>query len=146
VKRQYKVLVGRYIGADPEDPTKDFMYVQGDIVETSIDLLRFNKPGAEKFELLIEGQPMVSETTWDPAAETLDQFVQRMRERGETAPTAKDASVPIRGPTGSHGPDDTLETMTAVELQKVATEEDVDLRGAFTREDIVGRIRKKLNA
>ena len=133
-KRRFRVIAGRHVEqrvetrvVDEPDGRKvrrevitDVGYGPGDIVETEFDLLSLNRQGMPpKFaDAEDPGSVRLSPTArvWDPASgETIEQFAERMKT--EVTPAA---------------PKKTLEAMSLKELQDLAANDEIDLRGAKT--------------
>jgi hypothetical protein len=85
---KFRILSGPHIMDHPTDKKRDgtpveVMYhpASNPIIETDVDLeARFNMPGSRKFERIYEqDHANVTARTWDPAKETIEQFVKRMQ-------------------------------------------------------------------
>jgi hypothetical protein len=145
--RKFRLLVGQHIEPDPkaksykEDPENynpigiryfaDGIHIVNDVetemigknvIESNIDLCqRFNIPGfPPKFEELYESYPSAG----IPQAPSTDDFLI--------------AELKSRGYEVSR---DTLDTMNLKELTALAAEEEIDLKGATKKEDIIRIIR-----
>lgn len=116
---------------------------------------------SEKFRRIHEDQAAAglpsTATVWDSAKETLEEFVARQRATGASpgssaaAPSASSATTPPLPsaepvvlppnavPPGVKATEEmkTLSMMTVNELRKLAEEQEVDLKGAKSKEDIL---------
>lgn len=121
----FKVLQGQHaqreVTGKDEDGKPTYAnrtYNAGQLVENAKDLCVFNCPGFEpKFEKVGESAP-----GGNPIL---------------TAPTVP--VVPSGGPPA--GILETLGTMTVVELTEYAGEEEIDLEGATSRDDVMAKVR-----
>jgi hypothetical protein len=101
-----------------------------DVIETDEDLeALYNPPGApKKYERVRDDSDVApaalppSAHVWDPAKETLDQFVRRVG--------------------GAPAPADSLDALSVKELHALADDEEIDLKGARTKEELVAAIRR----
>jgi hypothetical protein len=136
------------------------IYSPGAVIESEFDLCEmFNCRDPQypkKFERVQEHEETsaapISQLTFDPTKETLEEFNKRMlklQQEGVWAPgTDKPAVVgpkdglpqPPVGKVPPTQPDATLESMSQKELLQFAAEEEIDLRGAKTKEQLVQAI------
>ena len=100
----------------------------GDIIETEADLeMRFNAgPYSRKFERVREDAPAVVGHVWDQAKETLEQFTARMSK-------ANAPKTPLN-----------LDAMALKDLQQLAADEEIDLKGAKTAAEAIKIIKASL--
>lgn len=110
---RFRLLAGMHIQNDPMSG-KERIYRAGAVFESVTDLAR---RWPEKFERVLDSTPL----TPDPAASGMD-------------------ASPSSAPLPSSG--DEYEGMTVKELQALAAEEEIDLKGARTREEILTVLRK----
>lgn len=119
---KFQVLAGKHIDGKGADG-RARVYNAGEVVESRANLLRFNRPGSIKFQRVDDGATIASPAgspgeIWDRAHESLDQFIKRMQAKDQ-------ASIkPIN-----------LDTLSFKDLQALAAEEEIDLKGAKTREE-----------
>ena len=111
----FRVLHGRHVEGKTPDG-KQRTYVQGDIVDSQSDLTCFNSPGAIKFEKIESGR--MPENT--PAL------------AGSPATVAEKEN-------------DGLEAMSLAELRKMAEEEEIDVKTAKTKDQVIATIRAAFN-
>lgn len=111
----FRVLRGRYVEGKTTDG-KQRIYVQGDIIDSKSDLMRFNSPGAIKFEKIESGRLPENTPTLDSST---------------TAVIKKE--------------NDGLEAMSIAELRKMAEEEEIDIKAAKTKDQLVAAIRTAFN-
>ena len=144
---KFRVLVGAHIDNGPPgcecdecsvSDGKNHLYRQrdakdppawaGDIIETTADLeMRFNAgPYSRKFERVREDAPAVVGHVWDQAKETLEQFTARMNKVNAPKPSLN------------------LDAMALKDLQQLAADEEIDLKGAKTKEEAVKVIKASL--
>lgn len=118
--RKYRVCAGRHIDDG------DIMYDTGDVVESAHNLLHFNAPGmTPKFEAVSQDTPVTHKgNMWNPAAAS-PVF-------GSDLQPPAVITDPLTGVQRG-----TLDHMTLKELQAYAAEEEIDLRGATKKEDVL---------
>lgn len=151
----FRVNIGKHIEDDPSGEVlrdgriKEKVYTPADgPFYSSTNLMKLNAPGmTPKFtHVLHEPQGTVSPLTKQPG-ENSDQYADRMRKLAEeatrlaTSPSEK--ALEEKPPSAIYP---TLETMNAKELQQWAAEEEVDLKNAKSKEDILKVIKSYLGA
>jgi hypothetical protein len=123
---KYLLLIGRHIGDG------DRLYNAGDIVETGVDLLRFNPPGMQpKFQRVDDSTPVRTGAPQSVASP-------------EAAATKENDILGVPSPaSGRTTPaDDGLDRASNEELARIAEEEEVDLSDVKDRQEAVARIRR----
>lgn len=138
-KGRYRLLAGKH--TDLRAGQTPIMYRPGDIIDTEDDLTQFNPPGMPaKFERIDSDHPLHSATTWNPDAETLEDFTDRMRrertnllQENQAAPGGDDLSTSLR-------------SMTVDQLHQIAADEEIELpSGLNDRDKLVAHILKGVN-
>ncbi|MCK9569339.1 hypothetical protein M0R72_10415 [Candidatus Pacearchaeota archaeon] len=129
---KFRLLIGKYsegcVKTDSSNTITPKVYsadgrFAGNLIETNINLLKFNQPLAPKFQQLADDFPMPSSTK-------------------EAAPTAE-TEVAQAAREGFYGKqDDGLDGKTLAELRQIAEEEEVDLSSIRSKEQVMGRIRE----
>jgi hypothetical protein len=128
---RYRLLAGKHAQKEenPETKHKEVkIYKRGDVFESKHDLLKFNAgPGAMKFEKVEESEN------------------QPRRARTESPPPPPPHTV-VETPAGKAPRNQqefvaALEKMNEKDLRALAAEEEIDLKGAKTKDDIVKAIR-----
>lgn len=115
--------------ADPPDYSND-------IIESDQRLdKRFNLGGHIKFELLIADTTSANQRVWDSTKETLEQFVTRMEKESNTGQRQPAGTVDLIG---------TVREMTIDELRQWAAQEEIDLRGAKTKAEMMKIVEQAL--
>lgn len=127
---KYRLLAGKHSQKEenPETKQKEVkIYKRGDVFESKHDLLKFNAgPGAMKFEKVEEPPPRAASRAAAPPPEP------------PPPPEAKTIQPPPRNQQEYHA---ALDKMTEKDLRALAAEEEIDLKGAKTKEDIVKAIK-----
>lgn len=112
----FKLLVGRHsVGSGLN--RKIYDAGKNNIVVSAGDLCKFNRPGTPAKFRKISDEDLTSK---DPTVQ---------------------AAVNDTKPAGP-APEDTLNSMTVPDLRKLAEEEEIDLSGARTKEEIMEKIRR----
>jgi hypothetical protein len=119
-------------------------YYQGDIVESDHDL---REEFPEKFMLVDELVVAQGSPFQRQPGETEEQFAERMVKIAErakaAAATGGEAAEKSKREKNAIAEDDTYTAMTIEELRKHAAEEEIDLGGARTRDQILRVLRSK---
>lgn len=136
--KKYRLNDGYHVGPDPVNPAVDRTYERGDIIESPTDLTFMNVPGYKpKFEKVIdENSPALPSgaAIFDPAKETIQQFAERMGGGSFTA------GVPTQ-PSSSSPTTVELDGMNADQLRKYAEAEEIDIKGAKTKEQLLAVVK-----
>lgn len=140
------IMHGKPTGQNPKGAKLTVSYNRGDVFDSPNDLdLMFNQPGSAKFERVVDAHQEV----WDRNKETLAQFTKRMegKESQQPATGTEPETTPV-GEAAKAGFNtaftDLYGSMTVAELKKHAEEEEIDLRGATKREEILKAIQAAL--
>lgn len=123
---KFRVLAGKHCeGKTPEGKPK--VYVKGDVVDSKSDLSRLNPPGfPPKFERVEDdGRP-------SPAPAVPVQTL-------SPTPTPVHATSPL--PAAPKTVPDGLDKLSLKELQDLAASEEIDLKGAKTRDEVLRAVR-----
>jgi hypothetical protein len=144
---RFRLRIGSYVMADPSGAKAqdnsgrpaDFTVWPPAVIETDVDLeARF---GSQKFQRIHDDDGTVpGRFVYDPARETIDEFIARVKAGSDDGAEGEPAQV-------EPSPDETtklLETMTVKELQGMAEDSEIDLKGATRKEDII-RVIKSSN-
>lgn len=136
--RKFRLLEGFHIGPNPDDPKVDRTYARGDIVESPTDLTFLNVPGFKpKFEKVHEdGVTEPGTFAFDPNKETIEQFAERMRSQMSIGPGQGTSSTASASATVTD-----LDGMNADQLRKHAEAEEIDVKGAKTKEQLLAVIK-----
>lgn len=151
--QKYQVLTGMHIGVGPDGREKT--YRQGDIVETNLDLLKLNGDGmTPKFARVDGGTDVPSQsgpiTVEEAARRGFDPGVSNTGKTSPPLPTSTTHMVPpqTQTPLSPRKPNasaprneaeyvDLLNSMSIKELQAHAAEEEIDVRGATKKEELI---------
>lgn len=133
-KFRFKLLAGKHAAKDEEGLQK--IYKKGDVIETDSDLSKLNSgPGYMKFERLYEeGESEDEGTVKSVATPTKPQVQMAVADQPTvvktTQPTVKTPTGPVK-----------LESMTVEDLRSLAADEEVDLKNAKTKDEILRALR-----
>lgn len=146
---KYRVARGKHVEGG-------VMYNRGDILDSRSDLNRHNHAGAIKFELLPDDTPVTPKDQLFPApgASPRPDHPDRV-EFSEPAPVQSPRSS---GPIGPHSPTPppssppkadpfagmNLEAKSLKELQEIAADEEIDIKGAKSREEALALLKAGL--
>lgn len=111
---------------------KSVQYSPGDVFEAATDLAA--RMGPEKFEL-VEGSRLGT-FQWDPKAETLEAFNARVKASFKDQEDTTGGTDRI-----DHSADKVLESMSEQELKAHAEENEIDLKGAKGKNDMLRAIK-----
>lgn len=138
--KRFKVLVGKHSEKDKDGVARVYKAnTPHDMVDSKSDLLKQNSPGSTKFELVTDDYllkrklppaPVVGRQAVEPPVPE--------EPSAPPAPTPPAKPQPAQTPSGSKKLDD----MSLKELQDLATEEHIDLKGS---KDLV-EVRKAIRA
>lgn len=140
---KFRLKVGGHVQNGPDGKPKS--YVPGDIVESETDLAeRFNTPPMTiKFERLWEEERREASSRKD-THETHGEKKVTVPPSGPPTPPPSNISHPTSPPEKGSAPQPNYEAMSQQDLTELAKEEEVDLRGAKTKADIIARLRTAL--
>jgi hypothetical protein len=147
---RFKLLVGQHIETNLDG--REVTYKAGAEFDSVTDLDMMNAPGCPpKFQRLLEHYPVPQSHTHPsnpprnaPVPGPKAQSSSRAPKARAGAPHSQGAIpvVPVAGsPPSVSGTNDGLDTLTVSELQKVAQEEEIELKGANSKEEILAAIR-----
>ena len=114
---RFRLLMGRHSegkGSDGKTLPQPKIYVPGDIIDSPVDLTKFNGPNANKFERVMDDPPVSRQAATVPAS------------------TAPQAGKPPPRPASKE-----LESMTEQELRQLAEDVEVDVKSARNKADLV---------
>jgi len=120
--------------------------IEGDVIETNYDLNAFNGPPgySQKFTQLVDYRDETPENAITRLQAEMDQrraeITEREKKRAEVhAATAPTPQPQIPQPAPRHSPN--FDAMSVKELQQWAAEEEVDLKGATSKDTILRVLR-----
>lgn len=168
---KFRLNVGRHRETDKSKPRKEIVvdgkkqfeewpireYGPGDIIESNLNLVkRHNSPGVLKFERVLDEVPASLGTLVSvgatPFAQDVDETFDAAPPTAGVLPTYAAAQATQQQPQEAAGnvavaprPSDTLSTMSVKELQKMAQEEEIDLKGSNKKEEIIAIIQRHFN-
>lgn len=129
---RFRLLAGQHIQTDPDGQER--LYKPGQVLEAKADLAT---RWPEKFGRVAEGTPLdVGMLTRVPPSESVADAAQR----GFDPATSNTGALPPSSPLPAG--EDTFSHMTLNELKAFAAEEEIDLKGARTKEEILAVLRK----
>lgn len=150
-KYRFQLLAGRHAEGRAPRPRPDGTMTENtqhvykwnepgnSIIETDIDLAtKFNAPGAEKFRLILDDDYRQSERVPQQPTTTATPGLQ-VQPTSPPIPTNHPRPVPPGEPKAPTLKD--LESLSLKELQALAEEEEVDLKGASRKEDAIRVLR-----
>ncbi len=127
---RYRLLAGKHAQKEENPQTgqkENKIYKRGDVFESKHDLLKFNAgPGAMKFEKVEDTQPAKAAGTTRPPATPSREAV-----HGTPEPPPRNMNEFLAA----------LDKMSEKDLRALAAEEEIDLKGAKTKDDILKAIR-----
>lgn len=134
---------GQHTQNHPDDPNKSMTYYAGQELENEQDLATRWPEKFERADRQVSGPP--SELQIRPG-ESIKDFANRMaalaasKDASPTAPIPVAGSEPTAPPKTREEAAAALNKKTIVELQQLAEEEEIDIRGKTKKEDIVNAI------
>lgn len=150
---KFKLLVGGHIDADG----KHYMAGKNDVIDTEVDLVaRF---GNDKFARINGAEVSANCEVWDRERETFEEFAERVSTKGQTnaavtkaAQQGFDTAFTDSGQTidrdairaRGDGLDDPK--ITLKQLKSLAVDEEVEIEGLSTKEQVVNAIRSQREA
>lgn len=130
---RYRLLAGKHAQKEenPETKQKEVkIYKRGDVFESKHDLLKFNAgPGAMKFEKVDDQENQPRRARTESASQTQQQHHTSVETPAGKPPRNQQEFVTA------------LEKMNEKDLRSLAAEEEIDLKGAKTKDDIVKAIK-----
>lgn len=139
-KRLWRLLAGKHYENNPVEGLPDLEFNPGDQFESSDDLLRLNAKGyPPKFELLEKHR-----TGFDPVAlrKRPDETDAQHSARVQAMLESDEADFQSRVNPAKEAPD--INKMSVKDLTAFAAEEEIDLRGAISKEEILRRVKEAL--
>lgn len=145
---KFRILAGQHLEGK-------HLYRKGEVVETESNLLKFNAPGmSPKFEKVEDDTPASYQAaaTTEGKAEGKASAEQLTTQQPPRAPTPPGPPAPPGQPPAapSQRPADfdlkQLDTMSVRDLQALAAEEEIDLKGERTRDGMARVIKQALQA
>lgn len=141
--KMYRILVGRHHERkNPNEKGITYKAGENDIFESEKDMLKKNGIGGiAKFEEVAGSTQTVQNPWMRMDGETAKQFAERMRRLADEAEkTAEEESKQAHTKTEETGTP--YEDMTIDELKKLANEEEINIKGARTKDEIIKMIRE----
>lgn len=125
---RFQLLAGLHTEPDPSNPPYgELTYKAGDVFESNTDLCqRFNRDGSTKFQRL-------SDAPSKPQAAV-------------PVPSSNSKPIPVPEPTPPSKLKVNLDVMTLEQLQKFAEDEEIDIKGAKKREEVLRAVKSAVLA
>ena len=137
--KQFQLMDGFHVGPDPDNPALDRVYERGQIIESPTDLTFMNVPGFKpKYEPVVNGNTGIpaGASVFDPSKETIEAFAERMRASLSIGIGSSVAPPSSPAPTTTE-----LDAMNADQLRKYAEAEEIDVKAAKTKEQLLAVIK-----
>lgn len=128
-KMYFRLLKGPHIQGDPADSKRDIQYNPGDIVPSTVDLCA---------EFNAKANSMAPSGLMSQKFERVLDYYPQSEDAGEVTPS-------VSKPKGEVLTKEVLDKKSYQELQVMAKEELVDLKGATKKEDIIRMILQACN-